>query len=237
VRLLRAIFAWGIAEKLIETNPADGISTGSDGEREAVLDPQDYTKLFATLAAMENEHRLRPAAADAIRVIAMTGARRGEIINLRWQHVELKRGMLILPPILHKTGKRTGKPRTISLPSIAKQIIERQPIGAPDDFVFSPAKGGGPIALAAVWRKIRVEAGLPKGFGLHGLRHSLATLLAVGGAEAPQIMTSLGHRQLSTTQRYLHFADKARAALAERAAAPVLAGMLAALPKPKRREP
>jgi Phage integrase family len=46
---------------------------------------------------------------------------------------------------------------------------------------------------------------LPKGIGLHGLRHSLATLLAVSGAQAPEIMVSLGHRQMSTTTRYLHF--------------------------------
>jgi integrase len=232
IRLLRAIFAWGIAEKMIEGNPADGVSTGSDGERETVLDPQDYTRLFATLAAMETERRLRPAAGDAIRVIAMTGARRGEITNLRWQHVDLKRGLLLLPPTMHKTGRKTGKPRTISLPSIAQDIIARQPEGGPDDFVFSPSKGGGPISLAAFWRKIRVEADLPEGIGLHGLRHSLATLLAVGGAEAPQIMATLGHRQLSTTKRYLHFADKARAALAERAAAPALAGMAAASGRP-----
>jgi integrase len=228
IRLLRAIFAWGIAEKLIGNNPADGVSTGSDGEREAVLDPQDYGRLFATLATMEEQRRLRPAAGDAIRIIAMTGARRGEITGLRWRHVDWRRGALILPPIMHKTGRKTGKPRTISLPNAAQDIIARQPNGGPDDFVFAPSKGNGAITLAADWRKVRAEAGLPEDFGLHGLRHSLATLLAVGGAEAPQIMTSLGHRQLSTTQRYLHFADKARAALAERAAAPALAGMAAA---------
>ena len=49
----------------------------------------------------------------------------------------------------------------------------------------------------------------------------------MGGAEAPQIMQAMGHRQLSTTQRYLHFAQTAQAALAERAASVPLAGMAA----------
>jgi integrase len=231
IRLLRAIFAWGIAERMIDGNPADGVATGTDGEREAVLEPQDYARLFATLADMETKRGLRPAVADAIRIIAMTGARRGEIVGLRWYMVNLKRGLLILPVRAHKTGRKTGKPRTISLPSAAQDIIARQPQGGPDDFVFTPSKGAGPVSLKA-WRKIRVEAKLPEGIGLHGLRHSLATLLAIGGAEAPQIMASLGHRQLSTTQRYLHFADKARAVLAERAAAPALAGMAAAAGAP-----
>jgi integrase len=233
IRLLRAIFAWGISEQMIEHNPAAGVNTGADGERQAVLEAADYARLFETLARMETERRLRPAAADAIRIIAMTGARRGEITGLRWQHVDLKRGVLTLPATAHKTGRRTGKPRIIALPAAAQKIIARQPEGdAADNFVFSPSNGVRPISLAVPWRTIRVEAGLPQGIGLHGLRHSLATLLAIGGAQAAEIMTSLGHRQMSTTTRYIHFADKARAALAERAAAPALAGMAAATGAP-----
>ena len=176
IRLLRAIFAWGIAEQIIERNPAAGVAVGSDGEREAVLDAPDYARLFTTLATMETERRLRPAVADAIRIIALTGARRGEITGLRWQHVDLKRGLLTLPATAHKTGRKTGKPRIISLPAAAQQIVARQPEGAPDSFVFSRSKGDGPVLLAKPWRTIRAEADLPAGFGLHGLRHSLATL-------------------------------------------------------------
>ena len=151
---------------------------------------------------MESQRRLRPAAADAIRIIAMTGARRGEIAGLRWRHVDIKGGRIVLPASGHKTGRRTGKPRVIHLPAAAQQIVTCQPEGGQNDFVFSPAKGQGPVSLAKPWRAIRVEAGLPKSIGLHGLRHSLATLLAVGGAQAAEIMTSLGHRQLSTAARY-----------------------------------
>jgi integrase len=231
-RLLRAAFAWAVSERLIERNPATGVDLGSDGERETVLSTGDYARLFATLATMESERRLRPAVADAIRIIAMTGARCGEITGLRQKHVELKGGRIVLPPSRHKTGRKTGKPRIIHLPAAAQQIIARQPEGSLDAFVFSPSKGAGPVSLTKPWRTIRAEAGLPGGIGLHGLRHSLATLLAVGGAQAPEIMSTLGHRQLSTTTRYLHFADTARAALAERAAAPALAGMAAATGAP-----
>jgi hypothetical protein len=61
-----------------------------------------------------------------------------------------------------------------------------------------------------------------------GLRHSLASHMAMNGAEAAEIMTALGHRQLSTAQRYVHWAQDARQALAEKAAAVALAGMAAA---------
>jgi integrase len=234
IRLLRAIFAWGVAEKRIASNPAAGVALGTDGERETVLEGADeYARLFKTLEKMETEKRLRAPAADAIRVIALTGARRGEIVPLRWRHVDLKYGKITLPPASHKTGRKTGKSRVISLPAAAQEIIARQPKGEPGDFVFQPAKGEGAMSLAKPWRAVREEAKLPEGIGLHGLRHSMATLLAMGGAQAAEIMAALGHKQLSTSQKYVHLADKARAAVAEKAAAPALAGLAAAAGAPK----
>jgi len=226
MRLFRAAMAWAIAEGHLPANPCAGIAFGSDGKREAILSEDQYRRLFAALDKMERERRLRPAQADAVRLIALTGARRGEIAGLKWREVE--NGRLVLPPTRHKTGAKTGKPRIIALPAAGQEIIARQPAGGPDDFVFAPAKGSGPLELSKIWRAIRKEAGLPETFGLHALRHSLASHLAVGGAEIAQIMAVLGHRQLSTAARYIHFADRARSTLAERAAAPALAGMAAA---------
>jgi integrase len=124
---------------------------------------------------MERELRIRPAAADAIRIIALTGCRRGEVAGLRWSHVELKQGRIVLPPSAHKTGRKTNKPRMISLPAAAQAIISRQPAGNAGDLVFAPARGDGAMSLSQVWRKVRVEAALPDGIGLHGLRHSVAS--------------------------------------------------------------
>jgi integrase len=174
---------------------------------------------------MAREKRIRPAVADAIRLIALTGARRGEVAGLERAHVDLKRGLITLPPRAHKTGRKTGKPRVIGLPAAAQAIIARQRAGEPESFVFAPARGERPIALSKVWRTVRTEAALPDGIGLHGLRHSLASHMAMGGAEAAQIMTVLGHAQLSTAQRYVHWAKDARQAFAERAAATALAGL------------
>jgi hypothetical protein len=54
----------------------------------------------------------------------------------------------------------------------------------------------------------------------------------MGGAQASEIMTALGHKQLSTSQKYIHWAQNARSTLAEKAAATALAGMAAAKGKP-----
>lgn len=225
IALLRVIFNWA----KVKPNPCEGIKLGSSGTRDTILeDAEDYGRLFQTLDRMETERRIRQPVADAIRLIALTGCRRGEAANLRWGQVELSKGRLVLPPSAHKTGRKTGKPRIIALPAEAQAIIARQPSGNDDDFVFAPAKGNGASDLSQVWRKIRAEAKLPNDIGLHGLRHSVASHLAMGGAQAPEIMSAMGHRQLSTVQRYIHFAENAQQALAERAATVAVKGMAAA---------
>ncbi|MBK9026748.1 MAG: tyrosine-type recombinase/integrase [Propionivibrio sp.] len=70
-------------------------------------------------------------------------------------------------------------------------------------------------------------------WALHGLRHSLASHLAMDGASSAELMESLGHKQVSTTMRYIHFAEKSKSTLAERAAATALAGLAESLGKPK----
>jgi integrase len=228
--VLGVILNWARREKLVKENPVEDVKVGPGGKRETILDggADDYARLFKTLAKMELEGGLRPQVADAIRVIALTGCRRGEAANLKWSHVNLKEGRLEIPAHAHKTGKRTGDVRVIGLPAAAQAVIAKQPAGGPDDYVFTPARGnGGAIDITHAWNKVRAEARLPK-IGLHGLRHSLASHMAMNGSTAPEIMTALGHRQLSTSQRYVHWASNARQSLAESAAATVLAGMAAA---------
>ena len=113
----------------------------------------------------------------------------------------------------------------IGLPAAAQAIVARQPAGNADDFVFAPTHGKGPLALTKMWNRVRVEAELPEGIGLHGLRHTLASHMAMAGAQASEIMTALGHRNLATSERYVHWAKDARQAIAEKAAAVALAGM------------
>lgn len=229
VILLRAICRWSAREG----TPAgievvwENIKTSKDGIRETIIEDADtYRRLFATLDRMQNENRIRDAVADAFRFIALTGARRGEVAGLLWKYVDLRHGRVVLPPTAHKTGHGTGKPRIIALPAAAQVIIARQPDGGPDAYVFEPAKGnGGALTLSKDWRRVREEAGLPDDLGLHGLRHSVATHLAMAGASLVEVMTQMGHRQASTSQRYIHYAERARSTLAERAAAVALAGL------------
>ncbi|MAW82463.1 MAG: hypothetical protein CMI63_19680 [Parvularcula sp.] len=234
MRILAAIYSWAGKEGLVDKNPARDVDKGGDGERDIVMrDAEDYRRLFETLDTMERESRIRPAVADIFRLIALTGARRSEITGLLWSEIDLQRGVIIKSSKRHKTGKKTAKSRIIGLPELARAILSRQPSGPPDGPVFPPmrkdaagrvypvSRKGEPgcINVTKDWRAVRTEAKLPEGIGLHGLRHSLATHMAMQGAQAAEIMAALGHRKLSTSQRYIHYAEDARAALAERAVA------------------
>jgi integrase len=224
---LSIIFNWCIRNKMLTENPCKHFKLQAVGTRETILeDAAGYTKMFNAIEHLETHRVIRSEAADAIRLIALTGCRRGEAANLRWRHIEHDR--IVLPPREHKAGRRTGKQRIIALGTAAQAVIARQPEGSPDDFVFAPARGeGGAISLSRVWSKVRAEAGLPAKLSLHGLRHSTASHMAMAGAEASEIMAAMGHSQLSTVTRYIHFAKDARAALAQKAERVALAGMAA----------
>ncbi|MDD2742145.1 MAG: tyrosine-type recombinase/integrase [Rhodocyclaceae bacterium] len=225
VLILRAAYSWAISEGVLKDNPAAAVKVAQPGQREVIIGASDYAQMYRTLNQMETERRIRSTVADAIRLIGLTGARRGEVVGLLWEYVDLKSGLITLPPKAHKAGSRTGKPRIIALSSKAQEIIARQVGGEPGDYVFKPSKGEGTLNIAKPWMDVRKEAGLPANLGLHGLRHSLASHLAMDGASAIELMEALGHKQISTTQRYIHFAEQARSTLAERGAAMATAGM------------
>lgn len=226
VLLLKVAYSWAVKNKLLKNNPATGLKVAPSGTRDTIMaGAEEYARLFETLERMENEKRIRSAAADAIRFIALTGARRGEVTGLIWQWVDLATGQITLPREAHKAGRKTGKPRIIALPAEAQAIIARQPEGAVGDYVFQASKGEGALSLGKIWMTVRAEAKLPAGLGLHGLRHSIGTHLAMAGASAVELMETLGHRQVSTTLRYIHFSERARSTLAERAASVAMAGL------------
>ncbi|MGO3934484.1 site-specific integrase [Rhodopseudomonas pseudopalustris] len=237
IRLLRAILSWGRTAKVLPIGVgADlvaGVEIGRDGQRDLILDdPAAYGRLWKMLDQLTNpdaladgESIMRTEVADAIRVIALTGARKGEILGLRWRHIDLRAGTITLPLDAHKTGRKTGQARVIGLPAIAAAVIARQPKGEPDDLVFRPARGGAKLDLTKPWAIVRAAAGLPAGIGLHGLRHSLASHMAMEGAQAAEIMTALGHRDISTSAKYVHWARDRRQELAERAAAGITAAI------------
>jgi integrase len=161
----------------------------------------DHTKPTAKHAPKEANRRtvIDPFAAAAIRLLILTGARLREILKLEWGHVDLERGMLLLPD--SKTG---AKSIILNAPALAVLAgLER--VGA---YVIAGQSAGTdgekPRAdLNKPWRSIAKRAGLA-GLRIHDLRHTHASFGAGAGLGLPIIGKLLGHARASTTQRYAH---------------------------------
>jgi integrase len=161
----------------------------------------DETKGTAKHVPKEAKRRtvIDPFAAAAIRLLILTGARLREILKLEWQHVDLERGLLLLPD--SKTGAKSiilNAPALAVLAGLKRvgtHVIAGQSAGT---------AGEKPRAdLNRPWRSIAKRAGLA-GLRIHDLRHTHASFGAGAGLGLPIIGKLLGHARASTTQRYAH---------------------------------
>jgi integrase len=139
--------------------------------------------------------RIGTSAAAAIRLLLFTGCRLREILHLKWEHVDLERGLLFLPE--SKTGRKTI---ILNAPALAV-LCELERLGSyviPGDDIEKPRSD-----LKRPWETVSKRAGLD-GVRLHDLRHTYASFGAGGGVGLPIIGKLLGHTQSATTARYAH---------------------------------
>lgn len=207
-----AMLAWCVRRKLLDNNPARDVARYQTGGNDRYLSEVEGGKLWQAVADLEHEKALTPAQAMIFRLLAVTGARRGEIVGLRWGEVDLRRGLLLLPPLRHKTG-RAAKPKAIPLPGVAVALLTDWPkalgAAAGQDWLFPKMDGSGPIEPPKrAWAKVVKRADLA-GLRLHDLRHTVASWAVGSGTSLPIVAKLLGHASTATTQRYSHLATHA----------------------------
>jgi integrase len=213
--LLGGIFTFAVKRKLRSTNPVTGVKRFRDGESQRFLSAAELGRLGGALADLAaNEKGLA-----IIRLLVLTGARRGEIEGLRWAEVDLDRRCLRLGD--SKSGAKViplGPPALVVLEGIARE--KGSPFVFPATAKPSVSKDMSQqhyIGTAKVWNKARIAAGLTD-VRIHDLRHTYASLAASGGQSLPLIGKLLGHRDVKTTARYAHLADDPVQAAADRIA-------------------
>lgn len=213
-----AMLQFAAARGLIPTNPAKGVPLLKGRKRERFLLEAEVADLADALAAMEREHALSPNAAAAVRLLLLTGCRRGEVLSLRWDWVDFERGCVRLP------GSKTGA-KVVPLAAAALEVLGKLPRRQTSPYVLPAAKGGGHyIGLQKDWERLRARAGLD-GLRLHDLRHSFASFAVAGGHTLFMVGKVLGHKQARTTEGYAHLADDPLRAVANSTAAHIAAAM------------
>jgi len=169
------------------SNPVRGIRKYPENHRERFLTAEELQRLGHALDAELREHGDIYAVA-AIRLLILTGARLGEITTLRWEYIDLERGLLLLPD--SKTGKKA-----IVLNAAARKVLEELPRLNGNPHVICGHKEGQPLVnLHKPWGRIRKRAGL-EDVRIHDLRHTFASLAARKGGSLPRIGALLGHTQ------------------------------------------
>jgi integrase len=222
-----AMLAWCVKRKLLADNPAQDVVRYQTGGNDRFLSEVEGASLWQAVADLEVERALSPAQAMIFRLLALTGARRGEIVGLRWSEVDLKRRLLLLPPIRHKSGK-AAKPKAIPIPGAAIALLSAWPravaAGPGKDWLFPKVDGSGPIEPPKrAWAKVTDRAGLT-GLRMHDLRHTVASWAVGRGVSLPTIAKLLGHANTATTQRYAHLGADAGADVLEAVAGIYQAG-------------
>lgn len=190
------------------SNPARGVRRYKEAGRERYLTPRELQRLAKALDAAEHEAIIPAPTIKAIRLLLWTGARKGEILSLRWNAVDLESGVLWL------SDSKTGR-KQIVLNQQAVDILRTIPRGE-SPFVF-PAKSrtGHLVEIRTVWERLMTAAEILD-FHPHDMRHTFASIGVGLGYGLPVIGKLLGHEHAMTTSRYAHLAhDPLRIATAQ----------------------
>lgn len=179
------------------TNPCKGQERFKEKHRERWLSDEEMARLGGILDQAAAKGQASAFAVAAIKLLLLTGARRGEILSLKWAYVDLDRAVLSLPD--SKTG---AKLIGLSGPAIA--VLAALPVIAGNPHVIVGERAGKHMVnLTKPWLRIRALAGLDD-IRLHDLRHNYGSRAAGTGHALPIIAKQMGHSQISTTARYAH---------------------------------
>ncbi|MFO1075134.1 MAG: site-specific integrase [Geminicoccaceae bacterium] len=200
---LGSAFSWAIRRGWLDNNPCAGVKKIKTRSAERYLSTEEFARLGAALAALEAEGA-NPFFVAVIRLLALTGCRKGEIAGLTWSQVDLDANVLRL------TDSKTGA-RIVPLSPPAVAVLAGLP-RTERPHAFPSSRSTGPVVgLRKFWITLCQQAKI-EGATLHTLRHSLASTAVMGGASLYLVGKALGHTQAATTERYSHVAlDPVRA--------------------------
>jgi integrase len=180
-----------------------------ENQRRRYLKPEEIARLSDALAAHSSQQ-----AADCIRLIMLTGCRRGEALAAHLGQIDLDTRMWKKPPASVKQGDWHEFPlQGAALELVTRLVEEARKNGR--EYLFPDRSGSGHLTdLKRSWTSICGAAGL-QDVRLHDLRHSFASIAVSRGATLPLVGSLLGHSAPSTTARYSHLLDSVQRALAE----------------------
>lgn len=176
-------------------NPALGVKMFPEAKRERFFSEDELRRIGAALLELEAEGE-SPSAIRAIRLLALTGMRLGEVLSLRWAWLHADQGCFLLPDA--KAGARAVALGQGALTYLAS-IKTNSPLIC---YGSDPMRQLNQGAFYRLWRIVRDRAKLTNARP-HDFRHTVGTYSAQTGANAFQVRDILGHKTLAMTGRYV----------------------------------
>jgi integrase len=167
-------------------------------ERIRFLMDEERSRLLECCRTSEN-----PNLYPVVLIALSTGARYGEIINLRWTDIDFDRAQAMLMETKNGDRRRLflSKPILVELRRLKQSSSEAAVLVFP-----SQRKPNKPIELRKAWLNALKAANVEQ-FRFHDLRHTAASYLAMNGATLAELSEILGHRTFSMVKRYAHLSD------------------------------
>ncbi len=193
--VLSKILSMAVDAEILEVNPSQRVKKlRVNNERMRVLSGDEETRLIAALAPNVQVRRL-------VLLALHTGMRRGEILNLRWLDIDFQRDTIVVQ--MSKSGRKRIVPMNKTVRSMLGEIARVS------EFVFPSEVTGRPVVeIKRSFGTAMKKAGI-RDLRFHDLRHTAATRMADGGADAFTLMKILGHSDIRMTARYTHATDSA----------------------------
>jgi integrase len=189
-----AVKEWG----WLEDSPMRKVSKPREPRgRVRFLSDEERTRL---LDACQGSHN--PYLSAIVTLALATGARRGELLGLRWPDVDLRRGTLTF----HQTKNRERRAVPLTGQALALMCEHAKVRRLDTALVFPNPTGTKPATIRAAWEGAVEHADI-KDFRFHDLRHSAASYLAMSGASLAEIAEVLGHKTLAMVKRYAHLSE------------------------------
>jgi integrase len=197
--LLSKLFKLAMQWERIAKNPCSGVKKFKENnQRERFLSQDEIQRMFKAMADEPNR-----VAVAALKFLLLTGLRKEEGLQAKWEHVDLERGTLYLP------HTKSGKSRHVVLNPEALSLLQQQERLPENPYVFpGKVKGQALNNPTKAFKRILEAAGI-ENLRIHDLRHSFASLAVNAGATLYQVQHLLGHASAQTTQRYAHLTDGA----------------------------
>ena len=196
-RDLSAVFSFAVRREIVEANPCEkAVVRKTDNRRERFLSIDELKQLGKALDELEAEG-MNLKALNITRLWVLTGCRRQEIAELKWDEIDFERGLLVLAD--SKTG-RSVRPLATAAVKLLKTIQRTEG----SDFVFPADSGDGFFqGTKKVWPKIVKKAKL-EGVTPHTLRHTVGAIATSSGEALALTGAILGHANMRSTMIYAH---------------------------------